>query len=585
MTDSDDPLDKLLRATGFDAEEREVSLPPDPSPNTTEADPKGLNPVKLLGLPPIQRDLINWLARRKQAGFDAIQDALQTDSTQARAVIAELIEAGYLHEALIDGKIFYRVVFRGKVSRTGRSLPDSIWQRVDLDNGVFLRQMPLFSELPSEAIQQVAETLDSQHYHRNEIIQWQGQQRQGITFIKNGIVGITRLSPQAHSAQLLAYLTQGDVLGEHGLLAQDSAAALTTATALSEVEILSMKQPDFLGLLGEYPDISLELARLLATRLQTMTDRSMSSRTDTRLSLVIGVVPGCGSTLIGSTLAMILARTTRTAVVYSEFPAPARLAPVFGFADSSSNYQHPAGFDVYVSHDPPLPAAVRATLLLDHLTSSYANIVIGVSGPVDEAINYLLGHADQVALVAPPDPTAWKKLDALKTRLMSTLKPDKIRLYTISNRCQEQMGQLTPPETVDLDIPFVGTLPPADQRSTESLPQPLTKVVAILADRLGRVNEIGVYIPATNQADAYIYRTLDFMDRLFGGPGHPEEEAVLKGDRVKLVDDTVYVVRTQVTRAAMDHHLGDVLAYMVQIKTELEEDVMALEVNQKLMLI
>ena len=70
--------------------------------------------------------------------------------------------------------LYYRVVFGGKVSRSGRGVPQEIWNSVDLDNTVFLQQISLFKHLSEEHLREIATRLDSKRYKRNEVIIWQG---------------------------------------------------------------------------------------------------------------------------------------------------------------------------------------------------------------------------------------------------------------------------------------------------------------------------------------------------------------------------------------------------------------------------
>src|SRR5512139_3496268 len=138
------------------------------------AEPRGLSPLDLLSLPPAQRELVNWLARRKQARFGEIQQALTQDPEQVERTLSALQEAGYVHPVLLEGDILYRVVFRGKVSRAGRGLGQDIWNLIDLDNVSFLEQTSLLHGLPRSDIEAIADRLQERHYARNQVILWQG---------------------------------------------------------------------------------------------------------------------------------------------------------------------------------------------------------------------------------------------------------------------------------------------------------------------------------------------------------------------------------------------------------------------------
>ncbi|MBN1965076.1 MAG: cyclic nucleotide-binding domain-containing protein, partial [Anaerolineae bacterium] len=397
----DDPLDALVRGTRRRAQ-------PDPGAGDDAGGQKGLNPFDLLALPPAQRDLINWLSRHKQARFEELQQALGLDANQLDAVLADLKQAQYIHEALIGGEVVYRVVFRGKVSRAGRSLPDSIWDRIDLDNMVFLRQVPLFANLSESELQEIADMLETRHYRRKEIVLWQGGTGEGIYLIKNGVVAVTRLLDTSRDMQILAYLTQGDLLGEMSLLSEKGSSASATATALSEVEILLMKRQEFRSLLDRYPGVAVELAHMLTQRLQETNTRLTVGEKERTLTLIFGVAPGVGSTTVGMALAMTLKRSTQHAVVYTEYPHAHRLASDLGFAPGLEVFSHPGDFDVVASRTiSGLPPTAYVGMVMDRLMKRYNHVIIGVPGSLDDTIRNMLERADQVILVAPPDPATW----------------------------------------------------------------------------------------------------------------------------------------------------------------------------------
>jgi CRP/FNR family transcriptional regulator len=555
----------------------------------------GLNPLDLLGLPPAQRDLINWLSRRKQAQFDEIREALALDPVQLTEVLSALKAARHVQEALINGKIFYRVVFAGKVSRAARGLPESIWERVDLDNTVFLRQIPLFQGLPDGTLRDIADTLEERPYRRNEVILWQGDVGEGIYFIKSGIVGITRLSPDQHETEISTYLNQGDLLGEYRLLFEQNITASATATALSEVEVLVMKREDVLSLLKDHPSAAIELVQMLAQRLlAAKTQANDKTRPMAALSLVLGIAPGVGCTTVGSALALKLAQVTQSSVVYTEHPTPQRLPDQFGFAPEAELYTHSSGYNIFVPRGlSGVPAAVRATLVMDRLMSNYTHSVVGVTGPIDETVNYMLERASQVVMVVSSEPEVWSQFKAMSKLLKLAIRPERTSLYVVYNRANQNFAHVDPPEPalIAFDLPWFGTLPAFGQRSPASLPSPLAKMVTTLANRLGRTNQIGIYIPTRlhNKPDvdmsAYVQRTLGFLEQMFGSAtGYPVTREA-DSDPAGVTGERIQLVQTFVTQADMDRHLGSVLAFVERIKSDLDQEAMALEVNQNVMLV
>ncbi len=56
-------------------------------------------------------------------------------------------------------------------------------------------------------------------------------------------------------------------------------------------------------------------------------------------------------------------------------------------------------------------------------------------------------------------------------------------------------------------------------------------------------------------------------------------------DEAGLVSETVYIVRSLVTEGDIELHLNAVLDYVANLKIDLKQEAMAVEVDQKFMLI
>ncbi len=579
-SDQDDLLGRLLRSTRRGGQPSEET----PAVGSHTDQPAGLNPLDLLALPPDQRDLINWLSRRKQARFDELLEALNSEPAQLTAVLTALKSARHIQEALINGEIYYRVVFGGKVSRAARGLPEGIWEQVDLDNTVFLRQIPLFQTLSNDELREIANQLEARQYRRNEVIFWQGGVGEGVYFIKSGIVGITHLSLDKRATSILTYLKQGDLLGEYGLLFEQNVATSATASALSEVEVLLMKRQDVLDLLKKHPSSAIELIQMLAQRLLAL-DTQRESK-EAVLCLILGIEPGVGCTTIGSALAAKLVQSTASSVVYTEHPISSRLPEQFGFAAGSEAHPHPEGYAVFVPQGlSGVPSSVRTTLLVDRLTNDYAHIVVSVTGEIDETVNYMLQRAAQVVVVLTPDQNHWDRLNTLRHRLKAVIRPEKTSLLVVCNRPDSTYRGVEPPQPPDFDIPWLEPLPPLDRRRSATLPPALAETATTLANRLGRTNQIGIYLPVKEDASWQVSQVTAFLGQRFGSTAGYPTASVSGKEPVGTAGEKIYLVQTFVTKADMDRYLGDVLSFVEKLKIELDQDVMALEVNHNVMLI
>ena len=586
MADSSN-LDELLRFPRGSNSKRGRNLP-GPESLSKPTEPRGLNPLDVLSLPPAQRELVNWLARRNQARLSEIQQSLAQEPNRIEKTLLDLKEAGYVQEVLIEGQVAYRVVFRGAVSRAGRKLSNDIWDLIDLDNITFLQQVPVFQSLSRQELERIVSKLEERHFSRNQVILWQGDPPDLFYLIKRGVVGITRLSSHGNP-QFLSYLKQGEVLGEVGLLIGTSSTA--TVTALSEVHVLTMKRQDFEDLLANYNRVAVEVARILGQRLAATTARLSNTMKDSHVCVLLGIGSGAGCTTLGAAIALILARAEGQ-TVYTEYPAPERLPSRFGFVQRSEITRHPGGYDVFVGQQAPgLPPSVRATLMLDQLRDHYENIVIGAPESVSDKIPYLLDHADQVIIVTLPDPVSRGRARDLRAALKAFISPEQTSLFTVINRANREDATVPAAGQAEDEIPFLESLPPLMEQRRDNLPEPLAQVARSLGNRLGRTNQIGVYIPTTVGVDrsadtkAYLEKTLSFMGQLFGGATSSQAQGMWSSSKAELVGEAIYIVRSYVTQSDLDRHLPEVIEYAESLKQELKQEAIALEVNQKLMLV
>ncbi len=583
----DDPLAGLLgsarkkrKKTNTDALFGTSSERGDDAPN------KGLNPLDLLALPAAQRDAINWLSRRKQATLEDIAAALKKSVDEVASVVRELRGAGYLKEALVEGQVLYRVVFGGKVSRSGRGVPADIWNAVDLENTVFLKSISLFAHLDDAALKALAADMKERHFHRNEIIAWQGEREQDVVFIKNGIVGVTRLLPGSRDEQqILAYLKQGEVIGEISMLLQGEVSSDTTATALTEVDVLAISPEKLIEYLRTDRTAALALARQMLGRLQSSNERLATNTNDAKLALVFGVGDAPGLTTLGSALALTLSHVTQGKAVYTEHPDHSRLRQVFT-VEGDGPYHHQTGaFDVAtVQSSGGMPIAVHTTLVMDQLVRDYPSIVISLPGTISEEVTYMMEKANQLIIIFSPQHASVEALDTLVGELRSVMHPEKTNLFVVANHTQPGLSLEGVHVRVDFEIPyFEQQVPLKDCRTAADLPEPISRVTDLLADRLGRTNQVGVYLPELPAAEVDpVQETLAFLGGIFGGATATTADGQMnEAGEVEQLN----VVRTYVTMADMERHLNDVLGYAATLKQKLGLDALAVEINARLMLV
>ena len=170
-------------------------------------------------------------------------------------------------------------------------LMSSLWKNVlggsDEGEGDVLRGIPLFEDLTHRELGALQRLLHRREYVAGESIFIQGEPGLGMYVLVKGVVSIQ----SEPSGRELVELADGDFFGEIALLNE----VIRTATARAKTDclLLSLFQPDLMGLLDRNPrlgvKILLALARLVGMRLVEVSDdleacRRAQERLQDRLS-------------------------------------------------------------------------------------------------------------------------------------------------------------------------------------------------------------------------------------------------------------------------------------------------------------
>ncbi|MEA2574446.1 MAG: family transcriptional regulator, cyclic receptor protein [Chloroflexia bacterium] len=457
----------------------------------------------------------------------------------------------------------------------------------------YFRQLPLFKGLPEQQLSELASRMQVRQFSRNEEVVRQGSPATSVFIVQSGMLAVTRISPVTGEKHSLAYLKEGDLLGEIELLSGPNSLATATATALTQAVLLEISSADFLNLLQMENSVALELARVLAKRLRATTERlGNDDGMANRVCLVIGNGRGAGVTTIGTAMSLTLNASTQSATAYTEYPDSSRLADLFDILPGLQRYPQAGGFEIVMPDaDANTQAGLQASIFFDQLILAYPNLVIGLTGELDASLDYLLERTDQIVIVTSPDPSDAEPLGALTARLKQLLHADRTSLYIVSNRPGPEHSGVPTPPYADFDVPYLDDLPAPAQATTGNLPTAISEVVSTLVDRLKRTNQVRVYIPTTVDVDqqldtsTYVKEALALLGNLFGGATSDSAQGVWKSENAGLVGETVYIVTSYVTQSDLDRHLEHILAVVDRMKYELKQEAMALEVNERLMLI
>lgn len=133
------------------------------------------------------------------------------------------------------------------------------------DRNEALRGIPLFQNLDEKDLAEIAGLLIDRKFPRDAVIYEDGSIGDYMYIIQEGQVKVTKMSEDGRE-KILEILGPGDFHGEMALLdrAPRSASVKTTTPCV----LLALSRQDFLGLLKQNHEVTLELIRVLARRLR-----------------------------------------------------------------------------------------------------------------------------------------------------------------------------------------------------------------------------------------------------------------------------------------------------------------------------
>lgn len=137
-----------------------------------------------------------------------------------------------------------------------------------------LRRIPLFAHIESAKLKLLAFTSERLSYDAGQELFHQGDAGDAAYVILEGEADVLVETPTGPLS--VAKLARNDFVGEIAILCDVPRTA--TVKALSALETLKIKKEQFLKLIGEFPELSIEMMRELASRLATTTAELTEAR-------------------------------------------------------------------------------------------------------------------------------------------------------------------------------------------------------------------------------------------------------------------------------------------------------------------
>jgi CRP/FNR family cyclic AMP-dependent transcriptional regulator len=126
-------------------------------------------------------------------------------------------------------------------------------------------RVPIFSKMGEAELSYILQQCVTHTCKRDRVIFVEEEVGQSLFIIVRGSVKISRTSDDGREV-ILTILKAGDFFGELSLL--DGKSRSASVTALEESELLTLRRSEFIMLIEKYPQIAVELLRVLAARIR-----------------------------------------------------------------------------------------------------------------------------------------------------------------------------------------------------------------------------------------------------------------------------------------------------------------------------
>ena len=176
-----------------------------------------------------------------------------------------------------------------------------------------LRRVELFENVPEAELDRIGALLKEKRYRQDQVLFKQGDVGDALYIVAAGKIKV--YTGDGGQEKVLAFFSEGEVLGEMSLLTGEPRSA--SAMAVSDTRVLALAKPDFDDYLATNVTVMREMMRLIALR-QTETNLRLTRGTDEpaeasphgvgKVYTVFGPRGGSGKSTIAVNLAVAFAQ-------------------------------------------------------------------------------------------------------------------------------------------------------------------------------------------------------------------------------------------------------------------------------------
>ncbi len=553
-----------------------------------------LSPLDLLLLSDNEQIVFRALTKKPKQTVNEI--ALQSNLSleEVSTAVNMLLGQGSLVEQLQEGKRLLSVRLRLE-QKSVRNMPVSIFSALTKGVQSFLLEIPLLQVLTDEERDELAQISQKRTLLADEVLTWQGETFNFVAVIETGLIVRTRLKGQ-HLSEKAGYVRRTEWIGLSSILSNSVASA--TYTAVTETTLRYWPKEDFFNYLQKHASLAIAICQQLSQEIKSCKDSDGSGKG--KLWVIEGIRKGVGVTTFANKLAQVAlennSRGAASSTLFWQSEGAKPLGkPVRTVKDLASIYLHPSGYDqLFLQANHEYPPQVQLDILLDDLLATYEYVICDTGADESEEFVLRLRGQGYVLLTLSNDPD---KLDAVTARwkkAQAYAVPSQKRFLALSNTTKH-VREVDP--RFHLVLPYDPSFTTKDQAQiAETIAQSADaslygEAIREVYRRLSLNHALAIFVPSTLDVDCpvdnehQVQSTLQFLGSVFGGATKSDAEGVWRSEDSGLVTEQVTIVRTFVSKPALDSHLDTVVEFATQLKEEMKQEAVALSIDHQLILV
>lgn len=563
---------------------------------------KVLSPFDLLLLSDNEQIVFRALTKKPKQTVNEIALSSGLSLEEVSAGVNMLLGQGSLVEQLQGGKrlLSARLQFE---QQSVRNMPTSILSALSKGAQSFLLEIPLLQVLSDEELEELVQISQKRTLLANEVLAWQGETFHFVAVIETGLVVRSRLKGQ-HLSEKAGYARRTEWVGLSSIFSNSVTGE--TYTAVTQTTLRVWSKQDFLDYLHNHARLAIAICQQLSQEIEACKGAATSGKG--KLWVIEGVRTAVGVTTFAESLAQISfenkpQRADSSTLLWQSDGVKRPGKSVGKVKNLATIFAHPAGFHqlvLQVNHE--YPPQVQLDILLDELLATYEYIICDTgAGESEELIQRLRGQG-HVLLTLSNDPYNLEAVFARWKKGQTYAVPNQKRFLALSNT-MKHVQEVDP--RFHLIIPYDPSCDPSCDPSLAAVneTQPAaaphanggstfySDAIREVYRRLSLNHALAIFVPSTLDVDCpvdnelQVQSTLQFFGSVFGGATKSDAEGVWRSEDSGLVTEQVTIVRTFVSKPALETHLDTVVEFATQLKEEMKQEAVALSIDHQLILV